>query len=230
MAPDGSASSSAQSASSSTPAFQPDAVYSPTGDFYGNFPSASAAAAAPSPMAFNAPASGSDPRTLSESDALVQRMTRLFNGVGQLVGNSLVSPAEAAPLPRIPSGPTAPDLPDDEAPAIVKKPGPYLSGRVVYPSPPSPGDASAPATPNVQDSFNDRFGDWVSSPAGTVPRGPTEPAQAPQAAAPPGLLTGQRTPRELIPHWMFGLPDSSKATGDSAEDWLNRWIRPYLER
>ncbi len=87
MAPDGSASSSAQSASSSTPAFQPDAVYSPTGDFYGNFPSASAAAAAPSPMAFNAPASGSDPRTLSESDALVQRMTRLFNGVGQFVGN-----------------------------------------------------------------------------------------------------------------------------------------------
>jgi hypothetical protein len=130
----------------------------------------------------------------------------------------------------MPSGPTAPGLPDDDAPVTVKKPGRYLSSRVVYPSQASLGDATSLATPDVQDQFNDRFGDWVSYPSGAVPRRPAEPVQASQDAAPRGLLTGEPMPREFLPHWLFGLPDPSKAAGDSPDDWFNQWIRPYLER
>ena len=51
-APDGPASTSIRGTASTTPAFQPDAVYSPARDFFGNFPRASAVAATPSPTAF----------------------------------------------------------------------------------------------------------------------------------------------------------------------------------
>ncbi|QWG17135.1 hypothetical protein KMZ68_19430 [Bradyrhizobium sediminis] len=51
-APDGSAPTAVHGAP--TPAFQPDAVYSPAGDFFGNFPRVSAGAT-PSPIAFNVP-------------------------------------------------------------------------------------------------------------------------------------------------------------------------------
>jgi len=225
MAPNGSVPSSAQSASSATPAFQPDAVYSPAGDFYGNFPGASAAA--PSPKAFNAPAFGSDPRTANDANAVAQRLARLFHGFGQFVEDSLVSPAEAAPLPRVLSGPTAPDLPHDEAPAVVsKRPEQYLSARVVYPSPASARDAAAPVAPDVQGSFKGRFGDWV----GTAARNSDQLAQVPQAEPVLSLVSGKPIPNYPIPPSIWGFPDSSTTTSDSVEDWFNRWIRPYVER
>jgi hypothetical protein len=43
-------------------------------------------------------------------------------------------------------------------------------------------------------------------------------------------FTSRPMSKELLPHWLLGLPDPSTATGDSAEDWFNRWIRSYLER
>ena len=52
-APDDTAWTSAQGAASAAPAYQQDAAYSPTGDFFGNFPRAAAVATAPSPLAFN---------------------------------------------------------------------------------------------------------------------------------------------------------------------------------
>jgi hypothetical protein len=226
---EGPASSSAQNVSSATPAYQSDVGYSSAGDLHGGFPNAAVAGAAPSPAAFNMAASSSDPRTLSEAEALWQRLGRLASSAGQFVLDSVVSPAEAASVPSIPSGPTAPDLPDDEAPVTVKKPERYLTGRVVYPSQATPGDAAASTTPDVQDQFNDRFGDWMSSPAGSVSRGPDQPAQVPQTAAPPGPLTGQPMPRDLLPHRLFGLQDPSNAS-NNAEDWVNLLIRPYRER
>jgi hypothetical protein len=61
---------SAQGASPETPAFQPDAVYSPTGDFFGNFPRVSAVAATQSPTAFNEPGSSSAPRMAGDFNTL----------------------------------------------------------------------------------------------------------------------------------------------------------------
>jgi hypothetical protein len=130
MAPGGSTLTSAQGETPPIPAFQPNAVYSPAGDFYANFPGVSADAAAPSTSAFNALASGFDPRTADGPSALAQRLAGLFKGAGQSVGDGPVSPAEAAPLSRLVSGPTAPDLSDDEAPTVVRRrPERYLSRR-----------------------------------------------------------------------------------------------------
>jgi hypothetical protein len=45
-------------------------VYSPTGDFFGNFPRVSAVAATPSPTAFNEPGSSSAPRMAGDFNTL----------------------------------------------------------------------------------------------------------------------------------------------------------------
>jgi hypothetical protein len=68
-----------QEASPPTPAFQPDAVYSPMGDFFGNYPRTPGPAAATSPMAFNGSVAGSDPQTAGDYQALAQGISRLLS-------------------------------------------------------------------------------------------------------------------------------------------------------
>jgi hypothetical protein len=150
-APDGEAWASAQGATSATPAFQQDAAYSPTGDFFGNFPRASAVAAAPSPLAFND--SGSGTRTATDFDANMPDLSRLMSGVGQFLLNSLITPAEAAPL----SAPPSPSLPAPEpgeeaqgAPSNV--PERRLSRKILNPSAGVPINTRSPPTQEPQES------------------------------------------------------------------------------
>jgi hypothetical protein len=113
-APDGTAWTSAQGAAPDTPAFQRDAAYSPTGDFFGNFPRMSAVAAAPSLMASNGSGSGSGPRI---TDAL--RAVPVLTRVGKFIGDSLITPAEGtSPSGPLLRDPTAPNLPGDETQGI----------------------------------------------------------------------------------------------------------------
>jgi hypothetical protein len=58
----------------------------------------------------------------------------------------------------------------------IDKPVRYLGARIAGQSPASVFDTSAPVSPDRQDSFSNRFGNWVSSPAGSAPRSPYQPA------------------------------------------------------
>jgi hypothetical protein len=218
-APDGSAPASAQSAAS------------PMGDFYANFPRVSTAAPASWPAASNGPAFGFDPRTTGDFNALAQRLTRLFNGVGQFAGNSLVPPAEAASQVERPSGPTTTDPLADEAQEVINnRPARHLSRRVANPSPASEPNPTTSAISDRQDSFNDRFGDWMSSAAGNAPRNSNQPASVPQASPPLGLFTGEPMPNYPVSPPIFGFPDNSGVSGDDGEDWLDRWIKPLMRQ
>jgi hypothetical protein len=168
---------SAQGTASATSAFPPTAAYSPTGNSFGNFPRVSSVGA-PSPTAFGAPGSG--PPTAADFHALAQGIARLFGGPGQFVGNGLMPSADAASLPGPSSGPTAPDLPGYQPQAATGgKPGRYLRGQIAGGPAASIFDSGAAAVPLVPPndglasdrsaSFNDRFGNWISSPD-TAPR------------------------------------------------------------
>jgi hypothetical protein len=153
-APDGTAWASAQGATSTTPAFQQDAAYSPTGDFYGNFPRMSAVAATPSPTASNGSGSGSGPRITDALNAAGKRAVPVLTRVGKFVGDSLITPAEgASPSGPLLRDPTAPNLPGDQTQGIDSdKPERRLSRRVVNPSAGVPGDARSSPAPQLQES------------------------------------------------------------------------------
>jgi hypothetical protein len=91
-APDGTPWTSAQGAAPDTPAFQRDAAYSPTGDFYRNFPRMSAVAAAPSPRASNGSGPGSGPRITDALNTAGKRAVPVLTRVGKFIGDSLITP------------------------------------------------------------------------------------------------------------------------------------------
>lgn len=124
---------------------------------------------------------------------------------GQLYGSQAVGPAAAT--------------------TAARKKMRVLSGKYNPPRPDLGGyDANAPATvpnqipPSDQPpSFEERFGNWVSSPAGTAPLGPYQPvAPPPQPARPPGIVAGQPKPDIPLPPWAFGLPDPRERPDDPA--------------
>lgn len=94
-------------------------------------------------------------------------------------------------------------------------------------------DPNAPVTvpnqmPGGPPSFNDRFGDWVSSRSGNAPLALNHPvAPLPQAGKPVGIVSGQPMPEPPLPPWAFGLPDPSRTPGDDAwslvQFGLGRW-------
>jgi hypothetical protein len=207
-APDGPASPSVQGAAPATPAFQPDAVYSPDGDFIGNFPRASAGAPASSPAAFNETGSGSGPRMAGDFRALAQGVGRLLNGADQFIGNGAIVPANAAsPSGPLSRGPIAPNLPstapiaDQSNPAyfsgsngspIVDTNGlslstadmdfPSLGRRIADKPPASIFDAGAPGVPFVPPAYLNSVGGLSGLPA---PAAGIDPMNPKQAAAPP---------------------------------------------
>jgi hypothetical protein len=151
----------------------PTAAYSPIGNAFGNFPRASSVAA-PSPTAFGAPGFG--PPTAADFHALAQGITRLFNGPGQFVGNSLMPLAAAAPLPDS----AAPSLAGYEPQAAISStPAGYLRGQIAGGPAASIFDTGAPAVPLVPPndvfasdrsaSFDDSFGNRTSPPDGAPP-------------------------------------------------------------
>ena len=159
---------SAQAASSPTPAFRPDSVYSPAGNLVGNVPRVSAAAT-PSPLVFNAPEVSSSPRPAGDFNALGQGVARLLYGPDRVVGNSSVAPAAAGS-----SGMPAPE------------PGPSLgivSGKPMSQWPP-PQVFGLPDTSN--ESANS---DWFNLLAGTGSPNSTPRAPAPDASKPMRYLS-----------------------------------------
>jgi hypothetical protein len=79
------------------------------------------------------------------------------------------------------------------------------------------GSAPVPYLPAQE--FDDRFGNWIIAP---VDR------QSLQASRPIGAFAGE--PSYAIPPPIFGLPDQSIAAGDSANDWYDRWIKPFVQQ
>jgi hypothetical protein len=148
-APDDPAWTSAQGAPSARAAFQTDSAHPPARGLLGNFPHASVLASAPSPAAFNRSGSGSGPWTAPDFDALARGIGRLVNGAGQIAGNSLNSPAQAASPPRPPwPGPAAPDFPG--ATAMASQPNPaYFPGSSGSPA----ADVNRPASPTAGENF-----------------------------------------------------------------------------
>lgn len=157
-APDDPAWTSAQGAPPARAAFQPDSAYPPAGGLFGNFPRASALVSAPSPAAFNQSGSSSGPWTAPDFNALARGIGRLVNGAGPIVGNSLITPAQAASPPRPPwPGPAAPDFPS--ATLMASRPNPaYFPGSSGSPA----ADVNRPAPPTAGENFP-RLGRRTSS-------------------------------------------------------------------
>jgi hypothetical protein len=161
---DAPASTQKRETSPDTPAFAPDAVYSPMGDFYGNFPGTPGAAAA-SPMSFNPTGNGVGPRGAgfnASAPGFSQLMSAgqfpasnpfllaagkpptPFNGygyrtqpqptAGQIGGGNGISPFSAGPAGINPDEPALPTWPSQP-----DGPARYLTSRVVR-TPETPGD------------------------------------------------------------------------------------------
>lgn len=85
------------------------------------------------------------------------------------------------------------------------------------------------------DSFDERFGEWMSSPAGTSPRNPNLPPQ-PQSGRPLGLVSGEPMPLWVTPPPIWGDLGRSKTPIDPdrqkevIEDWLSGLLRRRIGR
>jgi hypothetical protein len=111
---------------------------------------------------------------------------------GQLYGSRPVNPVDAVVAARAAA----------QAAAEARKNVRVVSGRLNPRNADLGGyDPNAPVTvpnqvpsPGSPPSFNDRVGDWVSSPSDSAPLGPNQPvAPPPQAGKPVGIVGGQVT-------------------------------------
>lgn len=84
-----------------------------------------------------------------------------------------------------------------------------MTTRPVTPPNEIPSDRSA--------SFVDRFGDWVSTPEVSAPRGPDQADPPQQGSRPLGIITGQPMPDWPFPPPIWGIHDEAKLRG--IEDW-----------
>jgi hypothetical protein len=122
---------------------------------------------------------------------------------------------------------------DENSSATSGKPVRYLSRRIAGKSDASAFDAGAPAVPLVPSdenfapdrpaSFDSRFGNWISSPPVTAPRGPYQ--TAPQADRPLGIVSGKPMPDWPFPPPFFDFPNKSAPRSEDSEDWLARLLR-----
>jgi hypothetical protein len=141
---------------------------------------------------------------------------------GQLYGSGLINPMGAVAAAQ--------------AAAEARKNVRVVSGRLNPRNVDLGGyDPNAPVTvpnqmssPGSSPSFNDRFGDWVSSPSGSAPLDRNQLiAPPPQPGKPTGIISGQPMPDSPLPPWAFGLPDPTRTPGDEAwslaELGLGRW-------
>ena len=174
----------------------------------------------------------------------------VMGGVFKWIGNGLIPSAEASPSKLLPQGGAAPDFLGDSdgsiadaseaASPLAKDNRRYLSRRVVGQG--SAFDAGAPAVPFVPsnaglapdypNSFEDPFGNRIST------GGATQPAQPQQASTPLGLFTGQPMPNRVVPLPIFDILDRSIGRDGSADEresqgtgipMLDEYIR-YLNR
>ena len=183
--------------------------------------------------------------------ALAQRIARMLGGAGRFVGNSLVSPAEAAspssPLLRGPVAPNAPPIADppagayfpgsnaalgaetdDSAPSVANKDFRYLTRHVADKPQASVFDTGAPAVPFVPDS-PELSGGFSSLPVRFLTRvdarNPGQAALPQQAARPLGLVSGEPMPDWPFPPPIFDFPRKSVAASEDSEDRMERLLR-----
>jgi hypothetical protein len=158
------------------------------------------------------PVSTSDPRNASSP---VLRELLKYRGGGVPNGSAPRSAQALPPTPIAAQPGNSPRLDGDQ-------PERYLGRRVVNPSAAASRNSNASAAPDSEASFNDRFGDWRSSSAGSAPGNVGQQGATPEAATPPGFFTGK--PMPPVPIW--DLFDPSPATSNNTKDWLSRWIGP----
>jgi hypothetical protein len=212
-----------------TPAFQPDAVYSPDGNFIGNFPTDSAATSLRG--AANASGRGLGSQVAEELSAPEKSGVPVLTRVGKYIGDSLITPAgRVSPSGPPLRDPTAPNLPGDETLGIISdKPERRLGRRIVNPSPASASQATVPAMPFVPSNeglspddrafFSDRFGNWTSS-GGITQRNPSLPVPSPDPDRPLGIFSGKPMPLWTTPPPLGGLLDNSNAAGNNGRNWF----------
>jgi hypothetical protein len=122
---------------------------------------------------------------------------------------------------------------DDASVAASSKPQRYLIRRIAGQPDASAFDTGAAAVPFVppdqnlvpagQAAFDDRFGDWTSSPVVNAPHGPYQ--TVPQASRPLGIFSGKPTPDYPFPPPIWDFPDKSGASAEGRDDWLERLLR-----
>jgi hypothetical protein len=185
-APDGPASTAVHGAP--TPAFQPDAVYSPAGDFFGNFPRVSAGTT-PSPIAFNVsgPAVGT-----GAGDNFGAAGNNPVGVVGSVIGNEPGGPFRGA-MPQLRSV-SAPDFPNEETA--------YGDQSGNLPSGPRPA-----RYPRLRSRV-------ISSALPAVMSRDAVPPEPPEPAPPLGIFSGK--PMMPLPHEVWGSPEKSGASANGA--------------
>jgi len=153
-----------------------------------------------------------------------------WGGVLKWIGNGLIGSAEVSQPNLLPQGGPAPgfvggnegSIPDinEAASPSAQDDRRYLSRRIA--SQASAFDTGAPGvpflspneglSPDRSNPFDDRFGNWPSTP------GVTRPALPQQASRPLGLFTGQPMPDWPVPPPIFSLPNKADAPGN--DDWF----------
>ncbi|QWG14808.1 hypothetical protein KMZ29_09210 [Bradyrhizobium sediminis] len=184
-APDGSAPTAVHGAP--TPAFQPDAVYSPAGDFFGNFPRVSAGTT-PAPIAFNVPGPAVGTGAADNFGAAGRRPVGVL---GSFIGDSPIVAAEVRPQLH---GVSAPGLSNEET-AYGDQSGNLPSGPRPVGYPRLRSRVVSPAFPAIM-------------PPDAVPPDPPEPAPL------LGIFSGK--PMVPLPHEFWGLPKKSGASSNDA--------------
>ena len=158
------------------------------------------------------------------------------NRMAGLVGRIAALAAGVSENPEQPVPDLLAQQPDAGNPSAVpaSRPERYLSREVAGQPDVSAFGSGAPAVPFVQTdqsfipgqpaSFDDRFGDWTSSPAVNAPRGSYQPAP-PQASRPLGIISGKPMSNWPVPPPIWDFPDKSAASEDDSKDWLARLLR-----
>jgi hypothetical protein len=145
-------------------------------------------------------AQGAPPATPAfQPDSAVKRAVPVLSRVGKFIGDSLITPAEAAspswPLSPVPTGS---NVPSEET----------AFGDRSENAPRVPGPDTYPRLRRVSSAF-----------PRTAPPGPGQPAPSPERAPPLGIFSGKPMLPSPIPLSVWGLPDNSDASGNG--DWFN---------
>jgi hypothetical protein len=94
--------------------------------------------------------------------------------------------------------------------------------EVVLPDTKMPALPPNETPPDRPASFDDRFGNWISSPAVSAPRGPYQPG--PPGVRPLGIVSGKPMPDWPFPPPIGGFPDRGPTRDE--EDWAEWRLRP----
>jgi hypothetical protein len=147
-------------------------------------------------------AQGAPPATPAfQPDIAGKGAVPVLSRVGKFIGNSLITPAEAAsPSRPLSQGPTAPNLPSEES-AFGDRPENAPGG-------PRPDTYPRLRSRRVSSAFPD-----------IAPHHPNQPVPPSDPGPPLGIFSGKPMSLSPLPPSVWGLPDNSDASGNG--DWFN---------